>query len=133
LSAAPVRPRAAFVFPSASHVLEHVPDPGVALERWVDLLVPGGYLIISVPHRDLYEKRKVLPSLWNQDHKSFWMPDAHEPPVTRGLRQTIREALGDRVTVLDLRVVNSGYVDTGPAKHAEGEFSIEAVLLRRGT
>jgi SAM-dependent methyltransferase len=113
----------------ASHVLEHVHDPGIALENWYRILAPGGYLLISVPHRDLYERRKTLPSRWNGDHKTFWLPETHEPPITRGLRQTIGDSLSLAVLV-ELRIVNEGYIDPGPEHHAHGEFSIEAVLRK---
>jgi SAM-dependent methyltransferase len=111
----------------ASHVLEHVHDPGLALENWYRVLAPGGLLLVSVPHRDLYERRLALPSRWNGDHKTFWLPDGHEPPVTRGLHQTLREAI-PQAELISFCVCAEGYFDPGPDKHAHGEFSIEAVL-----
>ena len=42
----------------ASHLLEHLDDPVVALTNWYRITRPGGHLIVIVPHRDLYEKKK---------------------------------------------------------------------------
>lgn len=116
----------------ASHILEHLHDPGVALESWFRLLAPGGLLIVSVPHRDLYERRLTLPSRWNDEHKTFWLPGLrHEPPCTRGLLLTCHEAL-PLAEVVDLRVITEGFHDPGPDRHAHGEFSIEMVVRRDG-
>lgn len=52
----------------SSHCLEHMKDVPSALEQWWALVKPGGYMIIVVPHEDLYEQR-VWPSAFNRDHK----------------------------------------------------------------
>ena len=51
-----------FDFVYSSHTLEHMQDPAVALKNWYRVLKKGGYLIIYIPHRDLYESKKTLPS-----------------------------------------------------------------------
>jgi SAM-dependent methyltransferase len=53
----------------SSHCLEHMRDVGAALEQWWGLVKPGGYLVIVVPHEDLYEQG-AWPSLFNSDHKA---------------------------------------------------------------
>lgn len=111
----------------ASHVLEHLPRPGVAIQNWYRICKPGGHVIICVPHRDLYEKKTTLPSRWNGDHKHFWLPEEDEPPVTRGLRSTIRRVLPEEAEIVLLRVLNEGYQANG-AGHPDGEYSIEAVI-----
>ncbi len=78
----------------SSHCLEHIMDQATALRNWTRILKRGGFLIIAVPHRDLYEKRSTLPSRWNKDHKRFYLPDDDEPPVTVSLRRVIDEAIG---------------------------------------
>ena len=42
-------PDAAFDFVHSSHCLEHLADPRVALQHWLRILKPGGYLIVTVP------------------------------------------------------------------------------------
>jgi SAM-dependent methyltransferase len=58
----------------AAHVLEHIPNYQEVLQDWYRVLRVGGYLVIMVPHRYLYERRCDLPSRWNGDHKRFYTP-----------------------------------------------------------
>jgi len=44
----------------SSHCLEHMKDVPLALSKWWELLKPEGYMIIVVPHEDLYEQ-KIWP------------------------------------------------------------------------
>jgi len=55
-------------FLHSSHTLEHMKDPKVALENWVRVVKPNGYLVITVPEEDMYEKG-IWPSRNNPDHK----------------------------------------------------------------
>jgi hypothetical protein len=69
----------------ASHVLEHLADPvagpcgtgiGPAARR------PP---VLSVPDMATYEGKPDLPSRWNDDHKTYWLPDGHgDRPHVRG-------------------------------------------------
>ena len=45
------------------HSLEHLPEPGKALEMADELLVPGGLLVISAPHMESIQSRLAGP-LW---------------------------------------------------------------------
>ena len=113
----------------ASHVLEHVDNPGEAIKNWYRILSPGGHLIVIVPHRDLYEKKKELPSHWNAEHRSFWLPISGEEPCTKGLLDTISQALPG-VEIVSLRVLDDGFVSNGPLSHSSGEYSIEAIVKK---
>jgi SAM-dependent methyltransferase len=57
-----------FDFLHASHSLEHMRDVNIALEHWIRIVKPGGFLIITVPDEDLYEQGH-WPSRYNTDHK----------------------------------------------------------------
>lgn len=57
-----------FDFVHSSHSLEHMVDVKLALDNWVRILKPGGYLVITVPDEDLYEQGE-WPSRFNSDHK----------------------------------------------------------------
>jgi ubiquinone/menaquinone biosynthesis C-methylase UbiE len=59
---------ASFDFAHSSHCLEHMNDVYAAIENWIRVIRPGGYLIITVPDEDLYE-RGEWPSRRNSDHK----------------------------------------------------------------
>jgi len=59
----------------ASHCLEHIVDYRTALREWFRVLKVGGYLLLFVPHKYLYERRPVLPSPWSgAEHKRFYTP-----------------------------------------------------------
>jgi len=113
----------------ASHVLEHLHDPVEGIKNWYRICKPGGHVIICIPHRDLYEKKENLPSKWNDDHKTFWLPERSEPPVTRSFRHTILEAVPN-ANIVVLRVLDEGWVSVAPDKHSGGEYSIEAIIKK---
>ncbi len=124
-------PNDAFSTTYCSHVLEHLSDPVKAVKRWFEITAPKGHLIIVVPHRDLYEGKKALPSRWNHDHKSMWLPEEEEAPDTRSLLATIDEALhGEEYQLLELRVIDEGCTPATSTTHASGEYSIEAVIKK---
>lgn len=116
----------------ASHVLEHVDDPVTAVKNWYRITQPGGHLIILVPHRDLYEKKTELPSNWNFDHKSMWLPDkseVHGTTRTYSLKEVILEAVPD-ANIVSFKVLADNYRSNGPGKHPSGEYSIEAIIQK---
>ncbi len=55
-------------FLHASHCLEHMVDVRQALQNWIRIVRPGGFIIITVPDEDLYELGN-WPSKFNPDHK----------------------------------------------------------------
>lgn len=114
----------------SSHCLEHLDDPITALRNWWRILRPCGWLIVMVPHRDLYEKRLTLPSRWNADHKYFWLPVWSEPPHTLGLIAVAISALGETFWPQSLRVLDEGFGNSGEYVHSSGEYSIEMILRK---
>lgn len=44
-----------FEYVYSSHCLEHVAYPYEALRQWVDLLLPGGTIVLYLPHKDYYK------------------------------------------------------------------------------
>lgn len=125
-------PDDSYDFVYCSHVLEHLHDPWAGIRSWFRILKPGGFLIVAVPHRDLYEKKLELPSKWNPDHKKFWLLDVHENKWTLGLVQTIREALhGKDFALIQARTCMRNLVNQrDPDKHSWGEYSNEAVVKK---
>lgn len=118
-----------FDYVYSSHLLEHLPDCELALRNWWRVLRPGGYLILYLPHRDLYEKKARLPSRFNDDHKHFFLPDRDDPPDTLGVAPLLVRTLPG-LEVVYCRTCDEGYVDPGPALPSEGEFSIEVVARK---
>lgn len=52
----------------SSQCLEHMVNPHGAIADWWTLVKPGGYLVVTVPDEDLYEKCS-WPPRFNTDHK----------------------------------------------------------------
>lgn len=119
-----------FDFIYSSHTLEHLIDPAVALQNWWRVIKPGGYLILYIPHRDLFEKRTRLPSIWNNDHKHFFLLDRDDPPDTLGIIPLIERSLPD-AAIIYAKECTQGYAITDPNLHSNGEYSIE-VVVRKG-
>ena len=114
----------------ASHVLEHVDNPVAAVRRWWQVLKPQGHLIVCVPHRDMYEKKKKLPSHWNQEHKHYFLPETAEDPCTLSLKSVIEQAITSPYTFKEFRILDEGFEYHGDLKHSSGEYSIEAVVCK---
>jgi len=117
-------------FVYSSHTLEHLSNPTTALSNWWRVLKQGGYLILYVPHRDFYEKKKKLPSRWNPDHKFFLLPEKDELPDTLGVKPLIEKSLNN-FDIVYLKECTHGFTRTDPAVHSDGEYSIEAVIQKK--
>lgn len=52
----------------SSHCLEHISDPIGVIQDWYRVTKLGGHIIIAVPSRDLFERRRRPPSAWNVEH-----------------------------------------------------------------
>jgi len=114
-----------------SHLLEHLEEPIVAIQNWFRILKKGGHLIMAVPHRDLYERKKTLPSKWNLDHKFFILPTTSEPPHTFSLKDIVQSALvGKEYVIKMLRVCDTSNNHDKPEEHANGEYQIEIIIQK---
>lgn len=70
----------------SSHCLEHVPNAPAALAEWFRVLRVGGFLVIAVPHQQLYEKKMTLPSTYaGHNHLRFYMPSTLLADIEKGL------------------------------------------------
>lgn len=118
-----------FDFVYSSHCLEHMWDVRVALKNWFRVVRHGGYLIIAVPHRDLYEKKRALPSRWNGDHKHMFLIGKAEEPDTLDLVEEIRSSLQD-YDIKYVKTCDEGFFSKDDMTHSVGEFQIEAVIQK---
>lgn len=127
---------ATYDFIHSSHCLEHLSNPYLALRNWWRILKPGGYLILLVPHRDLYEKKRTLPSIWNPDHKFFLLPETEDLPHTLSLLHLIQGALAGSYkdkppyAFIEFKVCDEGWEPRPEHEHSVGEYSIEVVLQK---
>lgn len=114
-----------------SHLLEHLENPCLAISNWFRITKKGGYLIMAVPHRDLYERKKVLPSKWNLDHKFFILDDWSEPPNTFSLRHLIEQGLRlEKYEIVSIEVNNTCTNVSRSEEHGNGEYQIEAIIKK---
>lgn len=120
---------ASYDFVYSSHLLEHLPDVELALTNWWRVLKPGGYLLLFLPHRDLYEKKTTLPSRFNEDHAHFFLPDRDEAPDTIGIVPLVKRMFPE-AEVIYYKTCDEGYVNPGDDLPSEGEFSIELVIKK---
>ena len=118
-----------FDFVYSSHTLEHIPNPVTAIKNWFRVLKRGGYLILYIPHRDLYEKKRTLPSRFNPTHTKFFIIDKDDPPDTIGIIPLIQQNLHG-FEIIYAKECSEGHTITDPLLHSNGEYSIEAVLKK---
>lgn len=111
-------------FVYSSHCLEHIADYEQAIKEWFRVVKSGGYIITVVPHRDLYEKKTLLPSIWNQDHKRFY--------TTADLLLEFEESLPtNSFRVRHLQDNDKGHdYNTPQHEHSKGEYEIELVIQK---
>lgn len=108
----------------SSHVLEHIEDYMVTINEWVRVTKPGGFIITVVPHRDLYEKQRKLPSKWNADHKRYYTPAS--------LLKEFELALSInsfRVRHLQDNDKDHDY-NQSETEHSKGQYEIELVIQK---
>ena len=118
-----------FDFVYSSHTLEHLAEVDVALKNWWRILKCGGYLILYLPHRDLYEKKLTLPSRWNPDHKHFFLINKDDKPDTIGIVPLIQRTLSNG-KIIYAKECSEGHTVTDPEKPSNGEYSIEVVVKK---
>lgn len=109
-----------------SHCLEHIPSDTLipTLREWYRVLKVGGHLVITVPHKFLYEKKMSPPSRYNPDHKRFYTPAT--------LLQEIEAAYTpNSYRVRHLRDVDDNFdYSIPPEKHSQGSYEIELVIQK---
>ncbi|MBL1213612.1 MAG: class I SAM-dependent methyltransferase [Ignavibacteriae bacterium] len=118
-----------FDFVYSSHTLEHMVDPEAAIKNWFRVVKKGGYLIVFIPHRDLYEKKKTLPSKFNPTHKQFFLIDKDELPDTIGIVPFVKRTLND-AEIIYAKECREGYDRISDDVQSTGEYSIEIVIKK---
>ena len=106
----------------SSHCLEHILYDHAAIRDWHRVLKVGSFITCFVPHQGLYEKKRFLPSRWNEDHKRMYTPASLLESVERALPlNTYR--------IRHLCDNDEGFNYTlGPDAHSDGAYEIELVI-----
>jgi SAM-dependent methyltransferase len=109
----------------SSHCLEHIADPARTLSEWFRVLKTGGFLVLTVPHQQLYERKPVPTSRWGgNEHLRFY--------TVASLTREIEDALP--VGEFRYRLIrdnDAGFdYDRSPTEYPAGCYEIEVVLQR---
>jgi SAM-dependent methyltransferase len=125
-----------FNFVHGSQVLEHLWNPLDALTRMLKITKPGGYVVMSFPDEDLYEKG-MWPSRFNPDHKvsfSIYKPDSEMPKHNDvlSLLGTLCNFTGAKIIKIELIDTNYDYQKPWYEDQTRGEAEcfIEIVLQK---
>jgi len=106
----------------SSHCLEHILYDHAAIRDWYRVLKVGGFIVCFVPHQALYEKKRFLPSRWNEDHKRMYTPASLLASFEASL-----EVNTYRVRHLADNDYGFNYA-LGPDIHSDGAYEIELVI-----
>jgi SAM-dependent methyltransferase len=109
----------------SSHCLEHIPNPHAVLAEWFRVLRIGGFLVLTVPHQQLYERKPVPTSRWGgNEHLRFY--------TVASLTKEIEDALP--VGEFRFRLVrdnDAGFDYNQPStEYPTGCYEIELVIER---
>ena len=106
----------------SDRLLQHIADYRGAIAEWFRVLRVGGFLIITVPHQFLFERKISLPSRFDASHQRFY--------TAASLLLEIEEALDPlsyRVRFLEDN--DAGFDYTKPHKHAPSSGCEVVVVL----
>lgn len=108
----------------SSHCLEHTDNYKEHIREYHRVVKVGGYIIIAVPHKYLYEKKEELPSRFNGDHKRLY--------TSASLLKEIEDSLlpnSFRIRYLYENDEGHDYLDS-PEIHSKGFYEIEIVIQK---
>ena len=121
-----------FDFVHSSHCLEHMVDPEIALSNWIRVCKNGGYLIITVPDEEMYE-RFNWPSRFNSDHKwSFRIDGCSTMPKSILIQDLLNKMVG--INIISIKRITEGFDQNLPRfidqTLGTAECAIEIVLKK---
>ena len=114
----------------ASHVLEHLEDPTMALKAWYQITKKDGHLVITVPDRDSYERQMHLPSRFNEDHKTMWIFAGRGNSWTFNLKSFVEDALNTGFIIREYHQHNTCTNMDNLDEHGNGEYELEIVIKK---
>lgn len=120
-------------FVTSSHCLEHMVDPYVALKNWIRVCKHNGYLVITIPEREMYEQGN-WPSIYNSDHKVTFSMKKVDAPENVYVLDLLNECCGTDAVVEKIEVVRDFYYEGYPPQdqtlHPCIESCIEIILRK---
>ena len=120
-------------FVTSSHCLEHMVDPRIALKNWIRVCKSDGYLIITIPDREMYEQGN-WPSIYNTDHKVTFSMKNITAPENVYVLDFLNECCGTDAVVEKIEVIRDFYYEGYPPQdqtlHPCIESCIEIILRK---
>jgi len=113
-------------FVYTSHCMEHISNNNLklCLNEWFRVLKINGFLIITVPHQYLYEKKLNLPSRYNSDHKRFYTPG-------KLLNEIENIFIPNTYRIIYIKDCDYQFdYNISPEQHSCGEYQIECVIQK---
>ncbi len=95
----------------SSHCLEHMKDAPAALLQWWELVKEGGYMIIVVPHEDLYEQ-KIWPSfICGDGHRASFRLQTSESwsPASYDIFELVQKLTDSSIISAEVQDLNYDY------------------------
>lgn len=123
-----------FDFIHSAHCLEHMVNPSIALNNWIRVLKPKGYLIMTIPDEDLYEQ-KIWSSTFNSDHKHTFtiFKEKSWSPVSINIIDLLKE-IKFNIEVVKIEQLNHSYLPGLPridqTRTPFAESGIEVIIKK---
>ena len=120
-------------FATSSHCLEHMVDPRIALKNWIRVCKSNGYLVITIPEREMYEQGN-WPSIYNTDHKVTFSMKKLTADENIYVLDFLSECCESNAVVEKIEVIRDFYYEGFPAQdqtlHPCIESCIEIILRK---
>lgn len=106
----------------SSHCLEHITYDHHVIRDWYRVTKLNGFIVCIVPSQALYEKKRFLPSNFNEGHVRMYTPSS--------LLRSFEEALDvNSYRVRHVAENDRGFnYQLGPDRHSDGAYEIELVV-----
>jgi SAM-dependent methyltransferase len=122
-----------YEFVTSSHCLEHMVDPRIALKNWIRVCKSNGYLVITIPEREMYEQGN-WPSIYNTDHKVTFSMKKITADENICVLDFLSECCESNAVVEKIEVIRDFYYEGFPAQdqtlHPCIESCIEIILRK---
>lgn len=124
-----------FDFVHSSHSLEHMQDPKIAMNSWLRVLKPGGYMVLLLPDEDMFEQG-VWPSRYaGHDHVTSWTIHKVESWSPASINAIDFFSSFDKVEILKIEKLDSTYLynvtEQDQTRSPIGECAIEVILRKK--
>lgn len=125
-----------FDFVHASHSIEHMQDPKIAMDNWIRVCKKGGHLVLLIPDEDMFEQGKWPSEYTNGDHLTSWTISKRESwsPASINLTSFL-DQFNDKIEIIKIEKLDATYLYRAPrVDQTRGpiqECAIEVILRKK--